>query len=452
MQVQKTTGSPFKGYNNFYILSAELEKNIPLSRGVIDIFGSDIPWLIMANNDDERWEKARRMGIVFFLLFLSPIFALPIANRVGMKYCSKLVKNLSSNDHKVIHISNNDLKDVNSLKIGLEKLSDKYENGPIENAYLWLKKKMTGKKTERRSLDYLSMIKDLQKKYNLSEDKAWEKLRTKLINTKNGIMCSDYLFSSLSLGSVGFINNEITKKETGKSGFSAEFNMADKEIVEKRAQKYEETKKYRYGTLVAASLALGSGIPLAVRHGLLSKAGGGFAKFMNKHADKFDYTKGIYMSRWSLLLGNIICCHAGALLANRNETELKDNALRFSMADALFFGGDLVVGSIFGRLSDRFLTTDLIDKKPENLKKLLPKLRYLSDIKNTRDRKYGIALYWLNLATIAAAMGFLVPAAANSITKKDVKKDVEKYLGANNFSNQKFLNKFLIKNLQEYTS
>lgn len=414
MQVGSIKNTPFKG---FYNVSAELEKNIPLSRGIIDIFGSDIPWLVMANNNSERKEKARRMISVFLLIFISPIVMLPLFNRAGMKWGSKLAKSFWSNNHKAIHISNKDLVNTEKMEAALKKLSEKYEYSPLETAWAWL----TRKKLDHKPLDFSKM---------LEGDK--EKLRRKLVNTKNGVMSADYLFCSLSLGSIPFINNGITKKQTGQSGFSAEFSMADKEIVEKRAQQYEKSWKYRYGAMLSAALALGAGIPLAVRHGLLAKDGGKFAKFMNKQASKFDYEKGIYMSRWSLLLGNVICCHGGALLANRNSTERKDNALRFGMADALFFGGDVVVGSVFGHLSDRFLKTDLIDKSAENLKRAMPRLRHMSDLVKPYDRKIACGLYWLNLATISAAMGFVVPAIANAITRKDVRKDVEKYGQFNN--------------------
>lgn len=391
-----------------------LKKNIPLSRGVIDIFGSDIPWLVMANNNDERKEKARRMSVVFVLLFLSPIALLPIFNRIGMKYGAKLTKSFWSNNHKAIHLSNKDLKSAENTKKALTKLSTNYENSPLETVW----NKITNKKDNHPTLDFSEMLKNCGGDY--------EKLRKKIINTKNGVMSADYLFSSVALGSVGFINNEITKKKSGKSGFSAEFNMAGKEIVEKRADDYEKTKKYRFAAMLGTSLALAIGVPAAVRRGMIGKHAGKFSEFMKKNSHRFDYTKGIYMSRWSLLLGNVIVCHGGALLANRNNTELKDNALRFGMADALFFGGDIVVGSALGVLSDKFLKTDMIDKKSQNIKRVLPKLKYISDMSNNRDKKIATGLYWLNLAIIAASMGFGVPALANAITKKDINKELKK--------------------------
>ncbi|MDR1168668.1 MAG: hypothetical protein LBK53_07270 [Heliobacteriaceae bacterium] len=418
MRINKTANCNTENFKGFYNISAELEQNIPLSRGVIDIFGSDIPWLIMANNNAERMEKARRMSIVFVLLFLSPMALLPVFNRIAMKYGSKLVKSVLSDNHKIIHISNKELTDAASMKKGLEKLSSNYENGPIENLF----RKITGKK-KQKPLEYQPMLEDIKTRYNLKTDEqALEKLRRKLINTKNGVMCADYLFSSLSLGSVGFINNAITKKKTGQSGFSAEFSMADKETVAKRADNYEKTWKQRYAALLGISFALGIGVPLAVRHGLTGNTGK-FAGFMKRQVSKFDYEKGIYMSRWSLLLGNIIACHTGAVLANRNVTETKDNILRFGMADALFFGGDLVVGSVLGRLSDRFLKTNLIDKTDG--KKLLPRLKPMKTLTNPRERKTACGLYWLNLAIISASMGFGVPALANRITRKDVQKELK---------------------------
>ena len=69
-----------------------------------------------------------------------------------------------------------------------------------------------------------------------------EKLRQKIIKAKNAVFIFDCIFTFGMLGSVPFINNEITKKQSGQAGFSAEMSMADKEIVERRAKDYEKTK------------------------------------------------------------------------------------------------------------------------------------------------------------------------------------------------------------------
>ena len=438
MKVQTQNQTQLKNspaFKSFYRMSAELEKNIPLSRGVIDIFGSDIPWLIMANNKQERWEKARRMTVVFVLCFLSPIAVLPVFNRIGMKYGSKLVKSVWSDNHKAIHLSNKNLVNVEKMKEGLKELSNKYENGPIEDAYRWIRKNITGKEIKQKSINYEKMVENIKTEYKLNDEQAWEKLRQKLINTKNGVMSADYLFSSISLGSVGFVNNLVTKKKTGQSGFSAEFSMADKSLVEKRAEDYEKSWKKRYAVMLAGALTLGLGIPFMVKKGMSSQG---------KNAIKncghwFDYSKGIYMSRLSLLLGNLLICHGGALLANRNKTELKDNALRFGMADALFFGGDVVVGSVLGRMISKMKGIELIDSSPENKKRLMPRVKEMSKIADPKEKRVACGLYWLNLAIIAASMGFVVPAIANKITRKDVKKDIEKH-------NLKFDNNTFFKN------
>lgn len=74
-----------------------------------------------------------------------------------------------------------------------------------------------------------------------------EILRKRLIKSKNWVLFSDLVISVITLGSLGFLNNYLTKKRTGKSGFSAELKMADPKIIEQRADEYEKNKKrYKY--------------------------------------------------------------------------------------------------------------------------------------------------------------------------------------------------------------
>lgn len=57
---------------------------------------------------------------------------------------------------------------------------------------------------------------------------------------KNAVLSFDFAFTAGSLGSIGYYNNYLTKKKTGRKGFSAEFNMADKSVTDERARRYEK--------------------------------------------------------------------------------------------------------------------------------------------------------------------------------------------------------------------
>ena len=410
----------FRG-GNFYNTTAELESNIIISRAIVDLAGCDVPWVIMANNHQERVERARRYAIVFVLAFLSPIAVLPALNRVAMK-SAKMTKSLWSNNHKAIHLSNEYLISAEKTKEGLEKLAKETTMGPIEKFYYKLTKK-----------------KPLEQKLNLKElletvDGDYEKLRKKLINNKNGVLFVDFLSSGVALGMLGFVNNYLTKKKTGQSGFSAELKMADKRVIEKRADAYEKNKKKRYAIFAGLALAVSTIPSLALKHGLSSNAKNKFTAYIKKNAHLMDYKSGIYMSRlafFTLLLIN----HGGLLLASRNKTEAKDTAIRMGTGDAVFFGGDLLLASLFVNFSDRVLKTKL-RKEGETtfISKIFPKTKSIKQINELVDsgklplknKKIASRFYWANLAILSIAMGFGIPTLINRMIKKDVQSDVEK--------------------------
>lgn len=415
-------------FSGFYEKSADLEKNIILSRALVDLFGSDIPWVMMANNNVERVEKARRVFTVFALAFLSPIVVLPLFNRGFMKWGARLSEKFFSDNHKAVHISNKYLTSAEKMKEGLEKLSKDYSYSPLE----WLYAKIRNKKLEKKPLDFQPLI-----------DKCggdYEKLRKKIINTKCSVMFSDFLFSSLSLGTVGFANNLITKKQTGQSGFSAEMSMADKEIVEKRAQNYEKNWKKRYAVFLGLTAFISTSVPLAIKKGLNRNADTKFSKFVHKHASKFDYTKGIYMSRWALLLGSLLMSEIGNYLSTRSRAELKDSLIRYISSDALYFGGDVALSSIFAGISDKLFGTELVKNKGKFFAEY-KSLQQINDEVNSglikpKNKTAALCMYWGNLALVTAGVGFAVPALANAVTRNDVKKDVKKY---QQFDNTDFL-------------
>lgn len=79
----------------------------------------------------------------------------------------------------------------------------------------------------------------------------YEKLRKKLVTAKNYVLSFDLAFSAGSVGSIGYFNNYMTKKKTGREGFSAEFSMADENVTDKRAEKYKKNENMRKAAFVA---------------------------------------------------------------------------------------------------------------------------------------------------------------------------------------------------------
>jgi len=372
----KNTLEPnFKG-NPLVGLATYLDERVLLGKAVLDVTALDAPQIIMANNGQERREKFNKASFSFALGYLSPLVTLPLTNRLGMKYIAKLTKSFTAKDANLIQLSNKYLVNAEETKKGIELLSKK-----LKTDYKPLLDKVGG--------DY-------------------EVLRKKLINAKNSVLAFDLLFTSASIGSVGFFNNWQTKRKTKQDGYSAEFSMADKDIVEKRAESYKKKEPLRKATWLGILTALTLS-PLLIKKGLTSQNATKFNNYIKKIAPKFDYTDG------------------GITLASRNQTELKDTSIRSTASTIAYFGGDILIGSILGRLSDKYLKTDLMKKDIEKsfLNKLIPPTKRLRDL-SPKDKKIGAALYWINLAMLSACMGFGIPYLINKMIRHDVQKDVEK--------------------------
>ena len=79
MQISHVKNSEITAFNGsgFYNATQELNSSVMLSRAVIDLFGCDIPWAVMANNKQERKERIRKAGSFYAVAWLSPFLTLP---------------------------------------------------------------------------------------------------------------------------------------------------------------------------------------------------------------------------------------------------------------------------------------------------------------------------------------------------------------------------------------
>lgn len=408
--------------NQFYNVTEALDSSVMLSRGLIDTFGCTIPWLILANNDIERKEKTRRYLINYVIVWLTPFVTLPLSNRFAMKYIGKLTKNFWTNNHKAIHISNEFLKDTDTMMSELTNMSKDIKKNPLESVYY----NLNPKKKYNSKLDLDQILK------SCNGDK--EKLRKNIIRSKNAVFISDCIFTFGSGTTVLFANNEITRKQTGQSGFSAEMSMADKDIIEKRAENYEKTKKKKYIAAMGLNIMTAIGMSLAAFATLYSKSPNKIIQILRNKSKFFDYNKGIYMSRLPFFIGNTAFIGVN-LLAARNDTERKDLATRQGIGDAVFFGGDLLLASLFTNMSDRLFGTKLRvdDNKKSKFRKIFPKVKPIKQIIKEVDqgkisgtnKKVAAGIFWTNMLILMVSMGYLIPTAINKMIRHDVEKDVQ---------------------------
>lgn len=388
----------FKGMTP-YSLTAAFENRVLLNKAVFDVTCSDIPYVIMANNKEERRERINRSVLSFGLVFASPLLLLPLINRGAVKHIAGLTNKLMSKEHNIIKLSNKYLTDAEKTEEGLKELS------------------------KELGVDFNPVLERAENSYDT--------LRKRIINAKNTVLGCDFLLITGTFGNIGFFNNWQTRKRTGQKGYSAEMGMANKDIVENRAKDYEKSSKTRFRMFMGILAGIVGGVPFAIKQGLSSSKSNKFTKFVVKHCEKFDYTNAIFMKRLPLAIG-LIGAHTGIVLASRNNTELKDNAIRSSIPLAIFFGGDILMTSALGRLSDAVLKTKIINReKTQNkfLHKILPPTHSLNELEKIgckTSKNVGMGLFWFNFAFLSALIGFVTPALINHIIKKDVSKDIEK--------------------------
>lgn len=122
------------------------------------------------------------------------------------------------------------------------------------------------------------------------------------------------------------------------------------------------------------------------------------------------------------------------ILAARNGTERKDLAIRQGVGSAIFFGGDLLLSSIFTNFSDRIFGTKLRLNDNDNsfIRKIFPKVKSVKQVMeeveqgkiSKSNKKVAAGIFWTNMLILMVSMGYAVPTAINKMIKKDIEKDV----------------------------
>jgi len=383
----------------FQGLTDQVMGKIFLNKALFDLTSSDIPWVVMANNKEERRERINRSVLSVGMVFASPLLLLPFINRFALKNVAKLTTKFWSEEYGIIKLSNKYLVSPEKTKEGLDKLSKKL------------------------NIDFKPVLDRV--------DGDYDKLRKKIATAKNVVLGTDIMLISGTFGHIGFFNAWQTEKNTGQTGFSAELKMADKEVIEKRAAEFKKYEKLRYGAFLTGLAGATIALPMAIRHGLITKDVNKFTTFIKKHSSKFDYNDAIYMELLPMAI-SFLAAHLGIFMASRNNTERKDNLIRSSASLSIFFLGEILLSSILGRISDKSrLKTNLIKRDGEKtlLNKYLPPIKKLEELKimnSPKDVKMAKGIFWLNFVVLSILMGVVTPYFINKIIKEDVEQDANK--------------------------
>lgn len=408
-----------------YAITSNIQNNMVLNKGLLELGGYAIPSVIMANNKVEARERAERSAGLFSVAYLTPLILLPLFNKSFLKL-NKITDKLADRSSIILVSKKYLTKDGKYLEEGINELLKSLE-------------------TKKNYNEIKTSLQDILKKF---PDK--EILRKKLIKTHAQVILSDFLATGFMFGSVYWSSNFLTKKKTGKDGFSAKFEMVDDKTLKENAKKHEQGKYKKMFLAIGLILAGGFGLSSALKRGISTPKISKFGNFMKKYADKFDYTDGIFMSRATFFGINLFSDLPNTLLASRDKEELKYNIIKNIAFIATFFGGDLVLNNLSARLIDKAISTKLIDDSKVKEKntiwnKINSPLRSFKDIAENKikldgkalqkTKTAGVAMFWWNFAVLCAICGFGLPYMLNKILRKDVAKNKE---SANNIQAETF--------------
>lgn len=399
----------------FYNLTAQVQENTLLNRGLLDLGGIAVPQMIMSNNKDEKNERGVIQGLYFITSFVAPFIMLPFFNKTFLLR-NGIVKNFNNNEKRIIEVSKKYLtKDANFMIEGIRNTAKQLD----------IESKKAGKNTNIKD--------DFENILNRFSDK--DELKAKLLKTHEHVFTSDFLATSLMWCATPWAGMEFTKFRTKRSGFSATYSMIDENQSRANASKHEKEKKKKL--LYSGIISI---IPAIIFPKIITKGIASNNKFLNvikKMPQNFNYTKGVFPSKTIIGAIWLLCDYPANLISARDKYERRDRAIRGMGTVSVFFFGDFILNNLFGRLSDKILKTEIMDRSKINnksgfLKKIFMKPKTfaeIEDLKNIsiktlrRTKNVGSSLYWLTLVANMGLLGFAMPNFLNKMLKKSVKKD-----------------------------
>lgn len=409
--------------NILYRTTDKIESNTLLNRGILDIFGYAVPTALNANNEYEARERITGSLTYFAIAFLSPLVMMPLFNRHFLKKAG-IIENFKDKGVEIVRLSKKYLiDDEKTMREGIKDLIYDLKDNPNTS-------EKTRKKFKNVDKDFHAILDRFKGKEDL--------LRESLLRAHTKIAMSDYLSTSTMFIASCFGVKELTKRFTGRTGFSAEYKMADEDYTKKKSEKHEKNKTAK---IIASSVIAIAGSVLInkfVQKSFLNKNAKGLMKRIRENAEKFNYTDGKFMKILPYFLITIVGDLAPFLMSARDKYELRDAAVRQAFCMAVFFGGDAVLNGLFGRMFDKLFRTNLINKenlgeKPNFWKKATAPIYTLEQLSKTkgwdknllkRTQKFAIGMYWLNLALITLILGIGLPKALNYVLRKSVNKDL----------------------------
>ena len=399
----------FKG-NNLYNMTSYVQEHTLINRGITTLGGSTVPQCIMSNNKYEAQERGLMGGIYFIASYLTPVLLIPVYNRCFLKN-KGVIESFNKTAEKIIQVPKEYLTQEGNLLEGLKKTAERFD--------------------KRGNNDTAKTFDEIYKRYDNSEN-----LKKDLLSVHEKVLMTDFITTGAMWAAIPWIATEFTEHRTKRSDFSAGFNLKTNSQDEKENAKNNKKKKLAWN-IVFVTLP-GILYSKLVTKGLSSKISSDtnfLTKFISKNANKFNYASGTNMSKTIYASVWLLSSFPAKIISARDSNERKDRALRDAGLFAMFFGGDFLINNIFGRLSDKFLGTKIMDTKGEDLNFIkrfklgIRNFRTLESEKNipkdvlSRTKKAGASIYWLSLLTNTALIGFALPKVLNKFLRHNIKKE-----------------------------
>ena len=337
----------------------------------------------MSNNKDEAIERSIMQTLYFSMSFLTPFIFLPFFNKRALK-ATGIVKNFKNSEKRILEVSKKHLSGtakemVDGIKKTAKELSMKDKN--IE--------------------------KDFENILNRFSDK--EELRQKLIKAHEKVFRNDYLTTTAMWGMTPWICTETTERRTHRKGFSAGYKLKDDDIDEKE---YQNSKKKKFAATVVLSVIHALVFPKLIMKGIKSGK-------LKKHAELFNYTNAMFMSK-TIYAMMWLSDYPNTIIQSRDKNERKDRAIRNGALLAMFFGGDFILNNVFGRISDKFFKTKIMNG---SLLKPFKDIEKLEGKTLKKSKRAVIIIYWTSMLANCMLLGFGLPAILNRMLRKNIQKE-----------------------------
>ncbi|MCR4881628.1 MAG: hypothetical protein K6A44_06735 [bacterium] len=416
MDVKNVTGNEIKRQKSFgslYNATAYVQDHTLINRGITTLGGSTLPQCIMSNNKYEAQERALMGGIYFVASYLTPILLIPLYNKHFLKN-KGIIKSLDDIGKRIILVSKKYLTPSADLKKGMQELAQKFDAKDGSN-----------RTTEA--------FKEIYQRYNNPV-----KLKKDLLSVHEKILATDFITTAAMWSLIPWIATESTEKRTKRRDFSAGFNLKTDTQNKEKSSKISKIL-WNIAFVTIPGLIFANAVTKGLSRNPVEKAKGLGAKILNhiaKNPQNFDYASGTNMSKTIYAAIWVMSSFPAKIISSRDANERKDRTLRDIGLFTMFFGGDFLIGNIAGRLCDKFLGTQIMDRKAgenngffKNFGLKLKNFRKLDEAKNLapnvlkKTKTIGAGLYWFSLLANTALIGFMLPKLLNKFLRYNINKE-----------------------------